>query len=79
MKSCLNPDCSQTNPQALSCFHKDSGKKDGLKNKCKICCIAYKKQWISKNTDRNTNNQKVWRDSNKEYIKLLISRYPFKE
>lgn len=49
-------------PRKLTDFHKDKGKKDGLRVWCKVCC----KKYAEVNKEYHTEATKEWRLNNKE-------------
>jgi hypothetical protein len=52
--------------QAVTEFHKDKGRNDGLSNKCKACSKARAAAWRVNNHERVTASVRAWNAANKE-------------
>jgi len=56
--------CEEVKPVEL--FHKDKGKKDGLRAACAACTNEKKKKWTARHSRRIGNRVKQWRTNNPE-------------
>lgn len=78
MKTCQNPDCKQSNPQALCNFDKQKRGAGGLKSRCKECHKAYKRARYA--TCENTRAKAIarseeFRKNNPEEHKIRYKAY----
>ena len=62
MKTCTK--CNQS--KALTEFSKDSGKRDGLTSRCKVCRNAQTKKYRKNNPEKYNASNKKWRENNLE-------------
>ncbi len=69
MKFCSNPNCTQSNPQNTSDFHKDSRKPDGLRSRCKTCELAKAAEYRAQNRELLRKNQADYYERNGEIQK----------
>lgn len=69
MKVCAK--CKESKDE--SCFHKQSGTKDGLHTVCRTCGHEYAKQWYAANKEREKNRklEKAFGITIEEYRSLL--------
>jgi hypothetical protein len=59
-----------------SSFHKDKQAPDGFRSTCKKCRIKHVTKWYSENRERQSNREKIRRQSNQEkYAKKESLRY----
>ena len=54
--------------QDKSCFGSNRANADGLKYKCKICCIDYNNAWNSKNPEKVAKYANNWNKKNPNYL-----------
>lgn len=66
MKTCSNPNCKEINPQPITAFSKEKGRKDGLQFRCKACHKEYK----AANREKILKQKAIHRKMNKEAIAL---------
>jgi hypothetical protein len=71
MKSCSNTKCSQINPQSLENFSKHKSHKDGKRTRCKNCCLAYNRKFLSTKRGKEYNDK-----YQKQYQKELLKNDP---
>lgn len=71
MKTCII--CKISKP--LENFHKNSRAKDLKCNKCKLCSIAYKKEWDQKNKQSLKNYLHQYHKDNIIRIKIVKRKY----
>lgn len=80
MKRKLCSYCKQYKP--LSEFWKDSSRKDGYSNKCKVCDTMINLNYRQKNKEKIKEVNKLWRDNHKEKLKtyrlILKEKTPYK-
>jgi hypothetical protein len=62
MKTCTK--CNEL--KALTEFHRDKSRKDGLANRCKPCVIAFVKKYYVANRDKVLANVSLWVSNNRE-------------
>ena len=68
MKYCTNKECEKVNPQSLSQFNKDVGRKDGLSSRCRSCRKIEKIEYYEKNKDVMLVKSAKYISENKEKV-----------
>jgi hypothetical protein len=66
MKTCMNPDCQQSNPQSLDNFYKCKKSKGGYRSRCRECLNTQHGTY----SNRNQESNKRWRQANPDKVRL---------
>lgn len=74
-KWCINPNCSQANPQPLTEFHKKKSTKDGLKSSCKHCCNVKNSIYYSLHREERMVYQSLYVLKHKEKVSACKAAY----
>lgn len=74
-RSCLNPQCSQENPQPTTQFRRKKGGRDGLDSFCKHCRNAMLREWKRANPEKARAISQRERVKNAERYRVTKAAY----
>jgi hypothetical protein len=72
-KNCINPRCTQSNPQPMINFYRDYGMSDGHRNTCKYCKNATTGKWRELNREHYIAKMRSY--NHKNYQKMRFQKY----
>lgn len=67
--------CNKLLPETMEHFYRDKRKKNGLKSRCKDCCIKSTRKWQEENREYFLDKQREYRKNNKELRRELRRKH----